>query len=241
MHRKIGLLSTIDSPLLPYYLKSLLDSGQENIYIIADRKGFGAANGVRFQERTNGCFNSSNLTLDSFAGFKIPTFSVDNHNDLSCISIICSLELDLLLNVGTPRKLSKDFLESVGSDILNVHPGVLPYYRGSSCVEWAILNDGPIGNTAHFMVEDYDAGPIIAVEQYQFRIGSSYTDIRSKVYRESIRLMMDAIELIFESGLHSNSSEAQESGIEAYRPITFEDMLIVQKKIMVSAHHAICL
>lgn len=91
--------------------------------------------------------------------------------------VILSRGIDLLLNVDSPRKLSKMFLQIVGYDVLNVHAGVLPKYRGASCVEWAIFTNGPIGNTANFMVEDYDAGPIIAVEDYCFQIGSSYLDI----------------------------------------------------------------
>lgn len=241
MDKKIGLLCTIDAPLLTHNLKALLDSGYESIYIIADLKGFGIDNGVRWQERTNGFFDSSTLSLGDFSQYKIPVFFVDNHNNYECFSLIASLKIDLLLNVGTPRKLSKAFLDSVGCDVLNVHPGILPNYRGACCVEWAILNDDPIGNTAHFMVESYDAGPIITIEKYQFRMGSSYVDIRNKIYHESIRLMVDSVGLIFKDGLHSCNMEKQDVGVEPYRPISSEDMLIVQEKIASNGHHAICI
>jgi methionyl-tRNA formyltransferase len=241
MDKKIGILCTIDAPLLTHNIKALLDDGYKNIYLIADLKGFGAENSVRWQERTNGFFESSTLSLGYFVQYKVPVFFADNHNARTCISLISSLKIDLLLNVGTPRKLSKVFLDSVGCDVLNVHPGILPNYRGACCVEWAILSDDPIGNTAHFMVEDYDAGPIIAIEQYQFQIGSSYMDIRNKIYHESIRLMVESVGLIFRGGVRSCNMEEQDVDIKPYRPISSEDMLIVREKIATNGHHAICL
>jgi len=147
----------------------------------------------------------------------------------------------LLLNVGTTRKLSKVSLQSVGCEVLNVHLGVLPKYRGASCVEWAIFTDCPIGNTAHFMVEDYDAGPVIVVEDYRFQIGSSYSDIRTKIYTKSIRPMVESVGLILRNGLNNRNTEEQNIHIDPYPPMSFKDILIVLEKIKNSSHHAICL
>ena len=188
-----------------------------------------------------GFFGESPASLGDFARYKIPVFFVNSLNDEECTSVILSLGIDLLLNVGTPRKLSKMFLQNVGCDVLNVHPGVLPKYRGASCVEWEIFTDGPIGNTAHFMVEDYNAGPIIALEDYRFQIGSSYSDIRTKIYTKSTRLMVESVGLILRNGLNSRNIEEQNILIDPYPPMSPEDMLIVLEKIKNSSHHAICL
>ena len=241
MNKKLGLLCTIDGPLLRFFVESLLDAGYENIYLIADYKGFSKDDLSRFEDRTNNFFCSRKLTLGDFAGFKIPVFFVNSHNDEECIALISSIGIDLLLNVGTPRKLSKIFLQHTGCDVLNVHPGVLPDYRGASCVEWAILNDDPIGNSAHFMVEEYDAGPIIRVESYQFELGSSYADIRTKVYICAIRLMTESVGLVFKGGLSSQNMAPQKVDIEPYSPISSEDMLIVLERIRYNSHQAICL
>jgi len=241
MNKKLGLLCTIDGPLLRFFVESLLDAGYENIYLIADYKGFSKDDLSRFEDRTNNFFCSRKLTLGDFAGFKIPVFFVNSHNDEECIALISSIGIDLLLNVGTPRKLSKIFLQHTGCDVLNVHPGVLPDYRGASCVEWAILNDDPIGNSAHFMVEEYDAGPIIRVESYQFERGSSYADIRTKVYICAIRLMTESVGLVFKGGLSSQNMAPQKVDIEPYSPISSEDMLIVLERIRYNSHQAICL
>ena len=38
IHKKIGLLCTIDGPILTLYIQSLLDAGYKDIYLIADLK-----------------------------------------------------------------------------------------------------------------------------------------------------------------------------------------------------------
>ncbi len=57
----------------------------------------------------------------------------------------------------------RDVLELPRLGVLNVHPSVLPKYRGPSPVLWAIRNGDPsIGVTVHRMDERIDAGPILA-------------------------------------------------------------------------------
>lgn len=59
--------------------------------------------------------------------------------------------------------LSHDFLNSFGKDIINIHHGFLPSFKGSDPYRQA-LNSGVkvIGATAHFATENLDEGPIIS-------------------------------------------------------------------------------
>jgi len=58
--------------------------------------------------------------------------------------------------------LSKDFLNRYGKDIINIHHGFLPSFRGANPYQKA-LDEGVkvIGATAHFVNENLDEGPII--------------------------------------------------------------------------------
>jgi hypothetical protein len=46
---------------------------------------------------------------------------------------------------------------------VNIHMGVSPYYRGSSCNFWALYDDNPqlVGATIHFLTRGLDSGPMI--------------------------------------------------------------------------------
>jgi len=73
------------------------------------------------------------------------------------------LEPDLFLvwhysMVLPPALLSRPRFGSV-----NVHPGLLPDYRGAHVLQWAIVNDEPeTGVTIHYLDEGIDTGPVIA-------------------------------------------------------------------------------
>ena len=87
--------------------------------------------------------------------------------------------------------------------IINVHPGILPYYRGCTCLEWSIFNKDPIGLTAHFMNDKYDSGPILRSKFLKFKKKEvkNYRDIRIKIYLEQINLAKKIFELIVKKKL----------------------------------------
>ena len=53
--------------------------------------------------------------------------------------------------------------ELVGKKAINIHMGVSPYYRGSSCNFWAIYDKNPemVGATIHYLSEGLDSGDIL--------------------------------------------------------------------------------
>jgi len=188
---KFGFLSTLDNSFLPYFINSAVSEGIKNISIIIDPKLSSEKDIKIFKMRTNGYFGEYsrvNNLLFTLNKQSIPFYFVDKHTSESAKILYEKLELDCLINAGTPRKITKSILDVVKNGVINIHPGILPFYRGCSCVEWAIHNDDPIGNTAHFMDQNYDSGPIIDVEKYEFASNSNYVDIRNKVYSEGIKL-----------------------------------------------------
>jgi folate-dependent phosphoribosylglycinamide formyltransferase PurN len=230
-----GILSTIDNPLLPYIVRSFLAAGVRRFCIIADAKGFGSRNFALWQDRTGGAYCKDEVKLGDFASRDLPVYFVNNHNDARCAALVESLGVSLLVNGGTPRKLSPALISIPPQGVLNVHPGVLPKYRGSSCVEWALLNGDPVGNTAHFMSEQYDEGPIICSESYRFPRSANYRDIRLKVYREGIRLMGEVVSSVLERGLSPGRLEPQGPGIQ-FKPIDDDSMAKVMQVVNDGSH-----
>ena len=68
---------------------------------------------------------------------------------------------DLVVLAGFMRILSGDFVRRW--PLLNVHPSLLPSFPGAHAVEDALAHGAKVtGVTVHFVVEDVDAGPIVA-------------------------------------------------------------------------------
>ena len=215
---KFGFLSTLDSQLLPSFINSAISEGIQDISIIIDQKTSSEKDRLIFKERTQGKFGDYNVVnnlLFKLDRLSIPFYFVGNHNSKSAVDLYTKLNLDCLLNAGTPRKISDSVLKVVQGRVVNVHPGILPDYRGCSCVEWAIINDHPIGNTAHFMDLNYDTGPIICSEKYTFSTYSNYVDIRTKVYTNGCKLAakvlkkMETKEILLETSIRQDPSEGK--------------------------------
>ena len=129
--------------------------------------------------QTNNFFDEKKYNI-SFN--KIKYFKVSSHNSNETLKIIKKNKIKLLVNLGTTQKLNKKLLNVLKYGILNVHPGLLPYYRGSQCVEWAIINDDPIYLTCHYMSENYDDGRIILFYKIRTKGLKFYNQIRTRVY-----------------------------------------------------------
>jgi len=226
---RIGILSTLTAPLLPRLLQALLDLDLNDFCVLIDEKQMGEKDRRIWLKRTEGAFESDPSLYD-FARHGLAIYPVKSHNGQDCIDLIRQLNLSVLINGGTPRKLNTGVLKATPLGVINVHPGVLPKYRGASCVEWAIYYDECIGNTAHFMTEGYDEGPIIRSESYDFTQKDNYASIRVKVYRESLRLMAETVKVVLAEGLTSVDYQPQGEG-ELFGPISDEKMEVVFKKV----------
>lgn len=86
---------------------------------------------------------------------------------------LSSLEVgpaDLMIVAAYGKLIPKEILDLPKYGALNVHPSLLPKYRGSSPIQYAILNgDEETGVTIIKMDEEIDHGPIIASIKYSLR------------------------------------------------------------------------
>ncbi len=77
--------------------------------------------------------------------------------------LLAAYEPDVALCASFPARIPADALQTPRLGILNLHPALLPRYRGPNPMGWALRNgDAEIGITVHRMVEKLDAGPILS-------------------------------------------------------------------------------
>jgi phosphoribosylglycinamide formyltransferase 1 len=106
---------------------------------------------------------------------------------------VAAHDVSLVVGAGYMRVLSPVFLERFPS-ILNVHPSLLPEFRGLRAAQRAL--DAGIretGVTVHFMVEEVDAGPIVAQERVPILPGDSERSLLERLHPVEHRLLVRAI------------------------------------------------
>lgn len=221
----ISLLGTVNSPFLGYVIRSFVANEIPIDSIILDSKGESPRDLAIHEERTGGRFPP--LQLKEFEKYAIPCYFVANHSSSVTSEFIRNQRIDLLINAGTPRIISPAVLQAPRTGIVNWHPGILPYFRGSTCVEWAIFQDKPVGNTIHFMNERIDEGPIVLTESLEFSKLDTYVDIRVKVHERGLQLLANGVKKILNDGLNPSVLEPQGQGryFPVIDPQTMQDVL----------------
>ena len=82
--------------------------------------------------------------------------------DGMALELVKSLAPELIVVVAYGRILPKDILDVPPLGCVNVHASLLPKYRGSAPINWAMLNgDAETGVSIMYMAEELDAGDVI--------------------------------------------------------------------------------
>ena len=85
------------------------------------------------------------------------------HKNKKIISYIKSEKIELAFCTGFPNRVRKNFISLFEEGIINSHPSVLPYNKGSHSSFYTIINNTPVGASLHYMNESFDSGAIIDV------------------------------------------------------------------------------
>ena len=85
------------------------------------------------------------------------------HKDVdNAIKLFNVWKVDLIVLAGYMRILSPKMIEAFPNKIINIHPSLLPKYKGIDAVQQALdSNDKVTGCTVHYVNEELDSGKII--------------------------------------------------------------------------------
>ena len=117
--------------------------------------------------------------------------------------------------IGCAGILRPDVFNSFRLGVLNIHPGLIPEYRGRSPVEWALLEEGDIGVTLHFIDAGIDTGPVVSREHVLLQPGDTIGSVYRRADRIGLELLLAALERA-RSGVGIPSTRQSASSKPAY-------------------------
>ncbi len=101
--------------------------------------------------------------------------------------------VSLVVGAGYMRVLSPAFLGRFPA-ILNVHPSLLPEFRGLNAARRALQSGVKrTGVTVHLMVEEVDAGPVVAQEEVPILPGDTEETLLERLHPVEHRLLVRAV------------------------------------------------
>lgn len=149
--------------ILKFILDNKLKFEVDNI-ICSNNK----AEGIKVISKLN--FNVKIIDKKSFV-------SNDKYNS-DLIKILNPKKNSLLLLCGYMNKVPENIIKSYNGNIINIHPSLLPKYKGLYTHDKVIANkDLYHGCTTHYVTNDIDCGPLIA----QYKIPVDKTDDSTSV------------------------------------------------------------
>jgi phosphoribosylglycinamide formyltransferase-1 len=104
--------------------------------------------------------------------------------------------VELVVNAGYDRILTRPLLDAFPGGIVNVHPSLLPAFGGGmDAVAQALAAGVKItGCTVHLVTEEVDAGPILAQAPVPVLPGDSVESLHARIQVEEHRILPQAIE-----------------------------------------------
>ena len=133
--------------------------------------------------------------------WSIPYFIFDNKNALSEKKVLTQLKnkkINLILLAGYMKILSKRFIRSFGKSILNIHPSLLPKFKGLSTFKNILKKkEKKTGCTVHFVTEKLDEGNIILKRSFYIDKKDDVKSLKKKTQNLEYNAFSEAIIKLF--------------------------------------------
>ncbi|MDR1425463.1 MAG: methionyl-tRNA formyltransferase [Rickettsiales bacterium] len=209
------------------FLKILLDSGQ-NVIGVYTKKPKKSGRGQKL------CGTPiHNLALAE----NIPVFTPATFKNGKNLEELKVLKPDLIVVVAYGLLLPGELLAIPRYGCINVHPSLLPRWRGCAPMERSIMSgDRETGICLMKIDEGLDSGDIISSSKISLEMTTDIDSLRRDLASMGIRMLTDAIEIIERDG--SIPATIQESaGVTFSSKITDEDSLVDWQKDDVKTIH----
>lgn len=104
-------------------------------------------------------------------------------------------DVDLIALAGYMRLLSPEFVDRWQGRILNIHPSLLPLYKGLDTHRRALLaGDEHAGCSVHVVTSDLDSGPVVAQSKVRILPRDDAESLAARVLEEEHKLYPLALE-----------------------------------------------
>lgn len=124
-------------------------------------------------------------------------YQPSNINAPEFIGLLREISPDLIAIVAFGQILSEKILRLPKYGCINLHPSLLPKYRGAAPIPWAILNgEEKTGVTTFYLSEEVDGGDIILQREERIRKDDTTTTLSQRLAEMGAELLIETIDKI---------------------------------------------
>ncbi len=197
------------------------ESGKENFQIIGALSDKATAPGLEFARKRQ----VQTVVIER----KAKEQSKQEFNS-KLLKAAINLNPDLVVLAGYMRVIPPEFIREFQGRIINIHPSLLPSFRGLHAQTQAILAGVKFsGCTVHYVVEDVDAGPIIAQAVVPVLPDDSPDTLASRILIQEHKILPAVVRSIAYSEISAHSGETSPPELE--HPEADDFLISVQDNI----------
>jgi methionyl-tRNA formyltransferase len=135
---------------------------------------------------------------------------------------VLNIHPDLIISVHLRKILSKEIFSLAKHGAVNMHPSLLPKYRGLSPQHQVLIHgDNESAVTIHYIEEGIDTGDIIIQQKFDIKPTDYIADVQLKMLAIYKTLMVDALKLLQSDNF--KATKQSESDISYFGPLKKKD------------------
>ena len=174
--------------------------------------------------------------LQRAAKENISTFIIDHRQyqnreafDQAMIDIIDPLTPDLVVLAGFMRILSEHFIDHYQRKLINIHPSLLPKYKGLNTHQQALDNNDTIhGASVHYVSHELDSGPVVIQAKIAVLPEDTAETLASRVLCEEHKIYPLAIKLHTQRRINFRNRQLQLDDDALLEPLQWKNNKLVQ-------------
>jgi phosphoribosylglycinamide formyltransferase 1 len=143
--------------------------------------------------------------------------------DMALAALVAKYEPQLVVLAGFMRILTPQFIHPFAGRILNIHPSLLPKYRGLHTHRRALeACDTTHGVSVHFVTEELDGGPVIMQACIDVRADDTEQSLSARVQRQEHTIYAQVIEWFAAGRLSLQGDRAVLDGTALEQPVLID-------------------
>ena len=124
----------------------------------------------------------------------IPSCYIKSKDEDLIIRYFKGLDVDYIVLAGWMRILSSKFIQAFSDKIINIHPSLLPKYKGLDVIRRAMDNgDKVTGCTVHMVTEELDSGKILMQEEVDIFPHDTIESVTRSVHEAEHRILPEVL------------------------------------------------
>jgi methionyl-tRNA formyltransferase len=141
--------------------------------------------------------------------FGLPVFQPDKVKDPSFIELLQNLKPEMIVVAAFGQILPKAVIDYPPLKCLNIHPSLLPKYRGAAPLIWQIIRgETKTGVTIMVMDDGMDSGDILLQEETDLGVAETYGELHDRLAQLGAALFIKSIEQLADGTAKRISQDA---------------------------------